>query len=223
MRVSIVFTFFLVMGMVLQAAIAQGPGPVNVLNYCQGHIVNICPGWDDPAGAVFTSYEVSYAIQGQAPTLVTVTTRSTQISGLLGGNVYDFIITGIDAGGVRSLPSATTSFTTDPNDAKSDPALDINNIVCDDTKDPADHDRIEIACSWGAAAVTPLRINTKCRCSSAIREPLTIRKSLYGTNAAATTITFHVHRDVATCYIKFRAYYTRRPASRHSLTVIIGQ
>jgi len=36
-------------------------------------------------------------------------------------------------------------------------------------------------------------------------------------------ITLALNRDVATCEVYFRARYARRPASRHHLTVVLGQ
>jgi len=226
MRSAIVFVIVLVLGLVLQVSAQQPAAPVNVINRCLNHIVNICPGWSDPAGVVFATYEVSYVVQGSGaiPTIINFATNSGQVSGLLPATTYDFFVTGITGAGVRSLPSITVAFTTDPADAKLDPTRDITNIQCNDLKDTASHDRYEIVCTWTAAApVTPIRINAKVHCVSAIREPLTVRKNFYGTAAAATTVTFHVHRDVATCAVYLRAFYPRRPASRHSLTVITGQ
>jgi len=166
-----------------------------------------------------------YVVQGSGatPTVVPFTTNSGRISGLLPATTYDVFVVGITGAGVSSLPSTTVSFTTDPADAKLDPTRDITNVQCDDLKNTATG-RYEITCTWTAATpVTPTRINAKVRCVSAIREPLLVRKSLYGAAAAATTVTFHVNRDVATCAVRLRAYYPRRPASSHSLTVITGQ
>jgi hypothetical protein len=196
------------------------PTVVGLENFCKGHITNICPAWSDPAGFVFVEYEITIS-NGTFSNTFRWPNTSVRISNLAPNTNYNITVEGVLANGVRSLPSSI-SVTTDAADAKIDPALDIRNIACVSAIDPADHNRVEVDCTWTAAATTPSRIAVKVRCVSDIREPLFIRKKFFGARAAVTSYTFHVHRDVATCNIFFRSYYPRRPARRQHLVILVS-
>jgi len=200
------------------------PAPINVINACPNHIIHICPSWSNPTGFSYPQYEVSFIQSGCATCTATTfltSQRSGRVSNLLPATSYDFTIVGILGNGVRSLPSTAVTFTTDPSDPKLDPTKDINNIVCNSVYDTTE-ERFEINCTWNAAAEALTRLVIKWRCTSPIRKNASNKKRLYGAKAQATAVTLHVHRDVATCAVFFRAYYARRPANRHALTVIMG-
>jgi len=193
----------------------------------QKKIIHACISWDEPATATFVSYIVNYRLAGTtgAPTQIATTGTFQKVSGLTPQTSYEFWIVGITAAGISSFDSSFLTVLTQESDAKLDPAKDITNVVCDwfNDRTPGVFPRREIRCSWTAAApVQPKRIKAKVHCTSAIREPLFIRKSLYGADATATEVVFHTHRDVATCFIYLRAYYPKRPATRHVSVIIVG-
>jgi len=201
--------------------------PVNLVNHCPKKIIHACISWDEPATATFVSYIVNYRLAGTtgAPTQIATTGTFQKVSGLTPQTSYEFWIVGITAAGISSFDSSFLTVLTQESDAKLDPAKDITNVVCDwfNDRTPGVFPRREIRCSWTAAApVQPKRIKAKVHCTSAIREPLFIRKSLYGADATATEVVFHTHRDVATCFIYLRAYYPKRPATRHVSVIIVG-
>jgi hypothetical protein len=154
------------------------------------------------------------------PTSFTTSSDSGRVTNLLPSTSYDFTVVGVTASGLHSLASTPVTFTTDPTDAKIDPAKDINNIVC--VSAVTSTGRTVINCSWNAAAERLTRLVIKWRCVSEIRENDANKKRLYGNGAQVTSVTLNVNRDVATCYVFLRAYYARRPATRHALTVIMG-
>jgi hypothetical protein len=199
------------------------PAPLNVTNRCPNHIVNICVGWENPATITYASFIVTYTTLATSAVSVTpvLTGSSIRINGLTPATSYSFVIVGLAANGQQSLATTAVTFTTDPADPKLDPTLDINNIVCDSVLD-ATENRYDVDCTWSAAAQLLTRLIVKWRCVSPIRENDRNKVRLYGTAAQATSYSFHVHRDVATCTLYFHAYYIRRPASRHQLTVVMG-
>jgi hypothetical protein len=156
-------------------------------------------------------------------TAVTLSQAKTRITNLTPNTNYDFFVQGVDTTiGVFSANSSISTFTTSPNDPKSDPSLDITNFDCVQTTNPT-NGRGAIACSWTAAQDTIRNINFKCHCTSSVREPLLIRKKYWSSVAnSRTDITFRINRDSAVCNIYAKAYYSRRPASRHSTTVVVS-
>jgi hypothetical protein len=199
------------------------PAPVSLTNLCPNHIVNACPSWSDPTGITFNSYILSYRISGSTnpPNVITLTATSGRVTALLPATTYDFFVQGI-LNGVTSLVSTTVQITTAAADPKLDKTRDINNIACTNVKSTVTN-RSVILCTWSAALDTVLELRIKARCTSEIREPNEVRKHLFGTRATVTTVTLNMNRDVAVCNVYFRARYARRPASRHHLTVIMGQ
>lgn len=203
------------------------PGPAVVLldNRCKNHIVNICPTWSDPAGTFYPRYvvTVSPACAKCNPAFPFLTSSTSgRIKGFLPGTTYTITVFGISSKGVLSLP-ATLTVTTAPADPKLDPTLDISNIVCVNSLSSSTG-RSVITCTWTAAAPTaPFRISIHYKCSSAIREPDSHKRNYYGARAAGTSLTLNVNRDVATCTLRFKAYYKRRPASVHFVTVVTGE
>jgi len=175
------------------------------------------------AGIPYIFYLVSYKVTGSAnpPTIVQINAplTSTRIPGLTPSTSYDFTVTGVvfvNAENIQSVPSAVSTFVTAAPDAKLNPNEDIHNINCVQFIDNLH--RVSINCSWTAPVapgVNPTRIGVKCHCISQIREPVLIHKRLFGAKASATSVVFHVHRDVTTCAIYLHAYYPRRPATRH--------
>jgi hypothetical protein len=203
---------------------AQAP-PTNVTNRCPGHIRNICVGWDDPA-ASFASFIVTLTntLTGLVHGPITVTgATSWRFNGLNAATPYSALVTGVVGGTGLQVSAAAVTFTTDPADPKLDPTLDIRNIVCDSvlvtTTVPS---RNVIQCSWTAAAQLLTRLVIKWRCLSEVRERDSNKLRIFGAAAQATSIQLNVNRDVATCTVHFHAYYVRRPATRHQLTVVMG-
>jgi hypothetical protein len=203
------------------------PGPAVVLfdNRCKNHIVNICPTWSDPAGFFYPRYlvEISPSCTGCSPAFPFVTaSTSGRIKGFLPGTTYTITVSGISSKGVLSLP-ATLTITTAPADPKLDPTLDISNIQCSNTVN-AQTLRSVITCTWTPAAPTPpFRISIKYKCTSEVREPDSHKRNYYGARAAGTSLTLNANRDVATCTLRFKAYYPRRAASLHFVTVVMGK
>jgi len=207
------------------ATTPPGPAVILVDNRCKNHIVNACPIWSDPPGVFYPRYlvTISPACVGCSPAFPFTTTRTSgRIKGFLPATTYTITIQGISTKGVLSLPAPLT-FTTAPADPKLNPTLDISNIVCTNTINTLT-DRSVITCTWNPAAPTPpFRISIKYKCTSAIREPDSHKRNYYGARAAGTTITLNANRDVATCTLRFKAYYPRRAASLHFVTVIMGK
>jgi len=196
---------------------------VNVQNLCLHHIINICPSWSAPPGIIFTSYLVTFSTGGVVVGSFRTSRTSGRVTNLTPNTAYAFTVQGFEASGLGSLVSAPVTFTTDPADAKIVPSEDIHNITCVSAKNPATG-RAVINCNWQAASpISPSRLSIKWRCVSAIRLPDTNHKKLFGAAAAATSVTLKINRDVATCTIYFKAYYPRRPATRHVLTVLSAQ
>jgi len=196
---------------------------VNIQNLCLHHIINVCPSWSDPPGFVFVQYIVTISTGGVVVGTFTTSQTSGRITNLLPNTAYDVTVQGFEKNGLGSLVSAPVTFTTDPADAKIVPTEDIHNITCVSAKDPTSG-RAVINCNWLAAnPISPSRLSIKWRCVSDIRLPDSNHKKLYGAAAAVTSVTLKVNRDVATCTIYFKAYYPRRPATRHVLTVLSAQ
>jgi len=194
--------------------------PVNLDNICKGHIINICPEWEEPQGFKFGVYRLYYTAQG-SPTVDVIRTSqlSLQITDLAPQTLYDVWVQGQDKNGVWSANSSIVTMTTDPADPKYDPTRDIQGFSCSKTTNPSNN-RNAALCSWTAALDTVRQINYKVRCSSANTEPTLVRRRVYGANAAtATSAFFAINRNDATCVFKARFYYTRRPTARHSFTL----
>jgi len=206
------------------------PAPVNLVNLCPNHIVNICPSWSDPTGITFNSYILTYLVNGTVTPVfvITLTASSGRVTALLPNTSYAFSVQGV-LNGVTSLASTVSFFVTDPadpklsdNDVTITPKRDITNIACTNVKSTVTN-RSVILCTWTAALDTVVELRIKARCTSEIREPDEVRKHLFGSKATQTTITLNMNRDVAVCEVFFRARYARRPARRYHLTVIMGQ
>jgi len=194
--------------------------PINLDNLCKGHIINICPEWEDPPGFVFGLYRLYVTAQGsgiiQSFTLSDVSLRVTNT---LPQTLYDVWVQGQDGNGVWSFNSTVVTMTTDPADPKYDPTRDIQGFTCARSTNPKNN-RVAAVCSWTAALDTVRQINYKVHCVSTVREPTLVRRRVYGaTAAAATTAFFAISRDIATCTFKARFYYTRRATTRHSFTL----
>jgi len=203
----------------------QPPSPINLANDCQNHIINICPGWANPTGFTFNKFRLYYQAVGSATiTRVVLTTTSTRITNLTPGTSYNVWVQGEDTTiRVFSANSTVVIMTTDPADPKEDPTLDITNFACNPAVNPVSN-RGAISCTWTAAnsAFPVVSLRFKVHCTSTIREPLTIRKNLWGSRAQVTSILFAVNRDQATCNVYVKAVYSRRPASRHHAQVILS-
>jgi len=198
------------------------PAVINVQNLCKNHSQNICPSWQDPPGFNYVSFIVKFTPQTCAnppcPTNTTTTIKTSgRISHLTPSTTYTFVIQGVTAGGLISLP-ATAIFTTAP------PNIDISNIVCVEGTNSATHRKV-INCNWTAASPTLRELNIKWRCVSPIREPDSNKIKLFpneagNRNSGITSIQLEVNRDVTTCTVSFHAYFKAHPATRHVLTVI---
>jgi len=164
-------------------------------------------------------------------TVSNTTTTSTFLSSFTSGRItnlapntaYTVTVQGFEASGLASFVSTPVVFTTSPQDPKLNSTLDIHNVTCVSFKNST---RSVIKCTWLAASPTPPNhLSIKWRCVSPIREPDSNHKRIYQKKGAATitSVILHVNRDVATCTVYIKAYYPRRPATRHILTVIAGQ
>jgi hypothetical protein len=206
----------------LSNTIPTPAAPINLRNQCLGHIITFCPAWDPPttlpAGLVYNRYIVYYSLQGSGvATSVTVLggAESTKITNLVANSLYDVWVQGYSSDfNVHSFNSSIVIFQTDPQDPVLDPSLGISNFACAQGTNPSTG-RVAIICSWTAAIDTVVQINLKCECTSTVREPVSIRKNLYGTRATATSALLAINRDIATCNVHARFYYTRRPGTRH--------
>jgi len=198
------------------------PAPLNLRNRCLGHIINICPGWDDPIGFDYNVYRVYYSEQGTGiVNTVVVNDISTRITNLNGNALYDVWVQGVDTNiGAFSFNSTTVIMQTDPADPKADPTRDIQNFACAQGVNP-ETNRIAIICNWVAALDTVRQINFKVECTSTVREPVTIKKRIFGSKAQLTTALLAINRDIATCNVYARFYYARRPTSRHFVQLTI--
>jgi hypothetical protein len=196
------------------------PAPINLANKCLGHIINICPSWEEPLGYTFVSYRLYGTLQGSGVVGVIRTSRTDgRITNLTPGSLYDVWVQGQDANGVWSINSTIVTMTTDAADPKKDPTRDIQGFSCAQTTNPVNNRRAAL-CSWTAALDTVRQINYKVHCVSTVREPTLVRRRVYGTAAAAATSAFFaVHRDIATCTFKARFYYLRRATSRHTFVL----
>jgi len=206
----------------------QPPAPVNLVNRCVGHKVNICPEWSDPAGFSFNLYRLYYKVQlSTTEVRVTTASTSTRIFPLPAGTLFDFWVAGVDvANGVWSANSTAVTMQTIQADPKLDPSRDVQAFTCasvTDTGVGSQHvGRKAVSCTWTAALDTVRQINYKVHCTSPNFEPLTIKKRRYGTTAAtATSAFFHVHRDAGTCIVHVRYYYADRPSARKVATVTL--
>lgn len=192
----------------------QPAAPTNLANSCPGHIVTMCLQWEDEG--IFNFYRVYFqsTVAGSAINVATSDQPQLQITTLTASTTYNVWVAGVDTGvGVWSGNSSVITVTTSALDPKADPNLDVQNFACS-TIVNSDTKRVNVECKWDAADVTVHHINLKGRCVSSIREPLLIRKSLYGTKAQATSVVFRVNRDTATCNFYARFYYARRPTTR---------
>jgi len=194
----------------------QPPAPINLANICLHHIQAICPQWANPGGFNFDLFRFYYTAQGSGiVNKVTLSGFDTLVTGLNPATLYDTWIQGVDShNGVWSANSTILTMTTDPADPKKDPTRDIQGFSC--SKTTTVNNRVGALCTWTAALDTVRQINFKVHCVSTLREPNLIRKRVFGAAAAAlTSEMFAVNRDVGTCTIKARFYYTRRPTARH--------
>jgi len=203
----------------------QPPAPIGLANDCQNHIINICPSWANPTGFTFNKYRLYYQAVGSATiTRLVLTTTSTRITNLTPGTSYNVFVQGEDTAiRVFSANSSVVIMTTDPADPKEDPTLDITNFACSPAVNPISN-RGAISCTWTAAnsAFPVISLRFKVHCTSTLREPLTIRKNLWGSRAQVTSILFAVNRDQATCNVHVKAVYSRRPASRQHAQVVLS-
>jgi len=151
---------------------------------------------------------------------------------LLPATSYDFFVEGINGNGVTSLPSTVTTFVTASGTPKQISSQDINNIQCTPTVNNATN-RVNIKCTWNKASPAPpnvlLGVEIKCRCSSLIREAVSIRKDFNASTApTATSVTFQINRDVATCNIYLKGIFgvsktgKHHSGVRHLVTVVVG-
>jgi len=198
------------------------PAPLNLRNRCLSHIINICPGWDIPTGFDYNVFKVHFALQGSGVIQTVVVNRvSTRITNLVPGALYDVMVQGVDTHfGVYSFNSTTIIMQTDPSDPKYDPTKDIQNFACAQGLNPVNN-RIAIFCTWTAAQDVVRQINFKVKCSSTVRDPVFIRKRVFGAKAQLLEAKLAINRDIATCNVYARFYYARRPTSRHSVTLTI--
>jgi len=199
----------------------QGDAPVNLINECLGHIINVCPTCADPANFVYDLYRVYFSASGSGFTsFFTTDDPFTRITNLAPATTYNVWVAGMDTSiGVWSLNSTIVQMTTDPADPKKDNSRDVQGFSCLQTFNTLTG-RVILSCGWTAAQDQVHQINFKVHCTSAIREPLLLRKRLYGTRAATTTaIDFNINRDDATCYVKAHFFYARRATGR-KVTII---
>jgi len=201
----------------------QPAAPISLTNGCPNHIQYICPVWSDPPGFSFDLYHVYYSAAGGPFVLQTSSQDSARIGpGLLPNTAYTVQVSGTDtSNGVWSANSTASVFTTSPADPKLDPSLDISNFACAQGKNP-NTGRTSVTCSWTAATDTVIHVNLKAHCVSATREPLLVRKKLWGAKAVATSVLFAINRDSATCNFYARFYYARRPTTRHHVKLVVS-
>jgi len=143
----------------------------------------------------------------------------------LPATTYTIWVQGVDTGvGVWSANSTTISVTTSAADPKLDSTRDIQNFACAQSTNPTTS-RVAITCTWDASADPVIHVNLKCHCvtsaSAPFREPLFIRKKLWGSKATALSVLFAINRDNADCNIYARFYYQRRPTTRHHAFVSV--
>jgi len=215
----------------LSQTIPQPAAPSAPVNKCLNHIITICPTWTDTTvNQKLNNFRVYYAEQGTGIVNFVLTNQlSTVITNLNPGVLYDVWVQGVDTNvGVFSANSSITVMQTDPADPKLDPSLDISGFTCVQAANPRSDPvgRIGIQCSWTAPAATSTntvqQINIKCQCTSATREDVFIRKTLFGTRATATSFFLAVNRDDANCNVFARFYYSRRPTTRHFVNVVLS-
>jgi hypothetical protein len=195
--------------------------PINLDNKCKGHIINICPQWEDPPGFALGNFRLYITAQGSGivQAFTGISDFSARITNVLPQTLYDVWVQGQDGNGVWSFNSTVVTMTTDPADPKLDPTRDIQGFTCSRTTNPKNN-RVAATCSWTPALDAVRQINYKVHCVSPVREPTLVRRRVYGaTAAAATSAFFAVHRDIATCTFKARFYYARRATTRHSFTL----
>jgi len=212
----------------LSQTIPQPPAPSAPVNKCLGHIITICPQWTDSTGKL-NNFRVYYSEQTTGVVNFVLTNQlSTVITNLNPGALYDVWVQGVDTNvGVFSANSTTTIFQLDPADPKLDPTLDISNFACVQAANPNSDPvgRIGIRCTWTAPSPTSTntvqQINIKAQCTSATREDVFIRKTLFGTRATATSFFLAINRDDANCNVFARFFYSRRPTTRHFVNVIL--
>jgi hypothetical protein len=201
----------------------QPPAPVNLVNLCLNHIINVCPSFDDPVGFPFNLYRIYFRPQtSTVVTRYTTTLNSLKITNLTANTIYDVWVQGVNTGvGVWSANSTVVQFVTSPADPKKDTTRDIQNFQCFQIRN-ALTGRVALNCTWSAALDPVQHVNVKAHCVSAIREPLLIRKRLWGTKATQTWVQIAINRDDATCNVYGRFYYVRRPTTRHSFKIVVS-
>jgi hypothetical protein len=205
------------------------PAPPAPTNVCPNHIQYICVGFDTNAATNYDIFRVYYQLSGSTTiTRVLAPQGSFTVTigpGLLPSSTYNVWVQGMDSTvGAFSFNSTTTVFTTQAPDPKMDPTLDIQNFGCVVAKNPNGNGRTGVQCTWTAAQATVIHINVKVHCVSKvapIREPVTIRKRLWGSKAIALSAFFAVNRDNADCNVYARFYYARRATTRHHSFVSI--
>jgi len=203
----------------------QPPAPVGLANGCLNHIIYICAEWSDPALFTFNFYRIYYQATGGTIQVLTSTTPNKNIGGLTPATTYTIWVQGVDTGvGVWSANSTTITVTTAAADPKKDSTRDIQNFICGPSTNPVTG-RVAITCTWDAAQDIVVHVNLKCHCVAAssgpTREPLFVRKKLWGSKATATSVLFAINRDNADCNIYARFYYQRRPTTRHHSFVLV--
>lgn len=203
----------------------QPPAPINLVNGCLNHIIYVCLEWSNPSGFMFNYYRIYYqsTAAGSSVNVLTSTQPNLNIGMLTALTTYNFWVQGVDTGvGVWSANSSVLTYTTAQADPKYDPTRDIQNFQCAKSRNPTTN-RVAITCTWSPAQDTVIHVNLKCHCVAAknapFREPLLVRKKLWGSLAQSTSVLFAINRDNADCTIYARFYYQRRPTTRHMAKV----
>lgn len=202
----------------------QPPAPTGLINTCPNHIITACLAWTDPANYVFNYYRVyvQSTVAGSAVVVYTATQEGLEIQKLSPATTYNVWVAGVDTGvGVWSANSTVITVTTAAADPKKDPTRDVQNFACTQGVNPSTS-RVAVTCTWTAAQDTVIHVNLKAHCVSATREPLLVRKKLWGSKATGTSAFFAINRDSATCNFYARFYYQRRPTTRHHVKLIVS-
>jgi len=152
---------------------SQAPAPTNLTNICRrpdgtNHIFFLCLSWADATGTL-RSFSVTVTPTG-GTAVTTKTTGSCAAGGcylfinnLTPATTYTVSIIGFDAAGRSSAVPLTNTFKTDPLDAKTNKALDLQNVACKPGVDKQSY-RSTIDCSWTLPAVPPSFVTVSIRC-----------------------------------------------------------